>query len=49
MPIFGIAWRSTTKSEYLWAAEQVSLGGWPPGGNVPPQYQAAYNKRLLGL
>ena len=32
--------------EYLWAAEQVSLGGRPPGGNVPPQYQAAYNKRF---
>ena len=31
---------------YLWAAEQVSLGGCPPGGNVPPQYQAAYNKRF---
>ncbi len=32
--------------EYLWAAEQVSLGGRPPGGNVPPQYQAACNKRF---
>lgn len=32
--------------EYLWAAEQVSLGGRPPGGNVPSQYQAAYNKRF---
>ena len=32
--------------EYLWAAEQVSLGGRPPGGKVPPQYQAAYNKRF---
>ena len=32
--------------EYLWAAEQVSLGGRPPVGKVPPQYQEAYNKRF---
>ncbi|MDP7049691.1 MAG: hypothetical protein QF721_09580 [Verrucomicrobiota bacterium] len=32
--------------EYLWAAEQVALGGRPPDGQVPPAYQAAYNKRF---
>ena len=32
--------------EYLWAAEQVALGGRPPDGNVPAEYQAAYNKRF---
>ena len=32
--------------EYLWAAEQVALGGRPPNGQVPRQYQAAYNKRF---
>jgi len=32
--------------EYLWAAEQVALGGRPPNGKVPPAYQAAYNKRF---
>jgi hypothetical protein len=32
--------------QYLWAAEQVALGGRPPDGQVPPAYQAAYNKRF---
>ncbi len=32
--------------EYLWAAEQVALGGRPPDGHVPPTYQTAYNKRF---
>ena len=32
--------------EYLWAAEQVALGGRPPDEQVPPAYQAAYNKRF---
>ena len=32
--------------EYLWAAEQVTLGGRPPSGLVPAEYQAAYNQRF---
>ncbi len=32
--------------EYLWAAEQVALGGRPPDGTVPPEYQAAYQRRF---
>jgi len=32
--------------EYLWAAEQVALGGRPPNGQVPHEYQAAYSKRF---
>jgi hypothetical protein len=32
--------------EYLWAAEQVALGGRPPSGKVPAEYQAAYNERF---
>ncbi len=32
--------------QYLWAAEQVAFGGRPPDGQVPPAYQAAYNKRF---
>jgi hypothetical protein len=32
--------------EYLWAAEQVSLGGRPPGGRVPEDYLNAYRKRF---
>lgn len=32
--------------EYLWAAEQVALGGRPPNGQIPPAYQLAYNKRF---
>ncbi|MDG2385647.1 MAG: hypothetical protein P8N76_28515 [Pirellulaceae bacterium] len=33
-------------SEYLWAAEQVTLGGCPPNGKVPAAYQAAYQRRF---
>jgi len=32
--------------EYLWAAEQVALGGRPPNGQMPQEYQLAYNKRF---
>lgn len=32
--------------EYLWAAEQVALGGRPPNGQIPQAYQLAYNKRF---
>ncbi len=32
--------------EYLWAAEQVLLGGRPPSGIVPAEYQAVYNRRF---
>jgi hypothetical protein len=32
--------------EYLWAAEQVALGGRPPSGQVPRQYHDAYKKRF---
>ena len=32
--------------EYLWAAEQVLLGGRPANGRVPPEYEAAYKKRF---
>ncbi len=37
--------------EFLWAAEQVILGGKPPGGKVPPaakfsEYVDAYNQRF---
>ena len=32
--------------EFLWAAEQVTLGGKPPGGKVPPEYVDAYNQRF---
>ncbi|NIP93493.1 MAG: hypothetical protein GWO24_08580, partial [Akkermansiaceae bacterium] len=32
--------------EYLWAAEQVALGGRPPDGRVPAAYQSAYNRRF---
>ena len=32
--------------EYLWAAEQVVLGGRPPNGQIPKAYQLAYNKRF---
>ena len=31
---------------YLWAAEQVSLGGRPPSGKVPEEYLAAYRARF---
>jgi len=33
--------------EYLWAAEQVVLGGRPPGGVVPAAYASAYRRRFL--
>ena len=33
-------------SEYLWAAEQVALGGRPPSGKAPAEYQMAYNRRF---
>ena len=33
-------------SEYLWAAEQVALGGRPPGGIVPSDYRSAYQRRF---
>ena len=32
--------------EYLWAAEQVALGGRPPSGDIPSAYQAAYQRRF---
>ncbi len=32
--------------DYLWAAEQVTLGGRPPGGVVPAAYQSAYDRRF---
>ena len=32
--------------EFLWAAEQVLLGGRPPGGKVSPEYLAAYDQRF---
>lgn len=32
--------------EYLWAAEQVAIGGRPPNGQIPQAYQLAYNKRF---
>jgi hypothetical protein len=32
--------------EYLWAAEQVLLGGRPPIGEVSDDYQSAYNRRF---
>ena len=32
--------------EFLWAAEQIVLGGRPPDGNVPPEYVEAYNRRF---
>jgi len=32
--------------EFLWAAEQVVLGGRPPDGKVPPEYLEAYNRRF---
>ena len=32
--------------EYLWAAEQVALGGRPPSGQVQRQYHNAYKKRF---
>ena len=35
--------------EYLWAAEQIILGGRPPSGEVPPEYQAAYHERFAWL
>lgn len=33
-------------SQFLWAAEQVLLGGRPPSGEVPNAYQDAYNQRF---
>ena len=33
--------------EYLWAAEQVALGGRPPNGEVPPDYADAYKRRFV--
>jgi len=38
--------RAYRDPEYLWAAEQVSLGGRPPGGKVPEEYLAAYRERF---
>ncbi len=32
--------------EYLWAAEQVALGGRPADGNLPTNYQKAYEARF---
>lgn len=32
--------------EYLWAAEQVALGGRPSTDQVPPEYRAAYEQRF---
>ena len=32
--------------EYLWAAEQVALGGRAPGGSAPPEYLDAYRRRF---
>jgi hypothetical protein len=32
-------------SEFLWASVQVTLGGLPPDGKVPPEWQKAYNNR----
>ena len=32
--------------EYLWAAEQVALGGRSPDGHVPADYQAAWENRF---
>ena len=32
--------------EYLWAAEQVALGGRPADGSVPPAYVSAYQRRF---
>ena len=32
--------------EYLWAAEQVALGGRPPDGKAPADYLAAYQRRF---
>ena len=34
--------------EFLWAAEQVILGGKGPDGKVSPEYIEAYNKRFGG-
>ncbi len=31
---------------YLWAAEQVALGGRPPSGEVSAEYMSAYNRRF---
>ena len=35
------------RPEYLWAAEQVTLGGRPPDGIVPAAYLSAYRRRFL--
>jgi len=32
--------------EFLWAAVQAVLGGFPPDGKVPDQWQSAYNDRF---
>lgn len=32
--------------EYLWAAEQVALGGRPSNGEVTPEYVSAYKRRF---
>ncbi|MAV33922.1 MAG: hypothetical protein CMJ59_00555 [Planctomycetaceae bacterium] len=32
--------------EFLWAAEQVALGGRPPTGELPAPYRAAYARRF---
>lgn len=32
--------------EYLWAAEQVLLGGRPPAGKLPAVYETAYKRRF---
>ncbi|MEM7233553.1 MAG: hypothetical protein AAF517_15355 [Planctomycetota bacterium] len=32
--------------EYLWAAEQVALGGRPANGKVPAEYEDAYRRRF---
>ena len=32
--------------EYLWAAEQVALGGRAPGGDASPEYLDAYRRRF---
>ncbi|HUS90428.1 MAG TPA: hypothetical protein VM695_01215 [Phycisphaerae bacterium] len=32
--------------EFLWAAVQVALGGAPPDGKVPPEWQQAYDARF---
>ncbi len=36
--------RHFEKPEYLWAAEQVSLGGRPPDRDAPRDYEAAYRR-----